>query len=50
MNFPPNKRFPSENSDFSDPEDEDLADEMNYMSESIASKDFDSLRQKPEVL
>jgi hypothetical protein len=33
------------NDSFTDPEDfSDLADEMNYMSKDIASKDFDQLR------
>ena len=39
------------NDSFTDPEDfSDLADEMNYMSKDIASKDFDQLRQRPEAM
>ena len=52
MNLQKNKNFAQIVSDdsFTDPEDEDLADEMSYMANSIAMKDFDSLRQKPEAV
>jgi hypothetical protein len=36
MNNPPNMRIASSNGSFSEPDDEEMADEMNYMSESIA--------------
>jgi hypothetical protein len=36
------------NDSFSDPEDEDLADEMNYMTAGIDKKDIASLRLKPD--
>ena len=44
------KRIASSDGSFSNPDDDDMADEMNYMAKSITQKNFESLRKRPEQM
>lgn len=50
MSYAPIMRIASSDGSFSEPDDEEMVDEMNYMAESIVQKDFQSIRNNPEKL